>query len=131
MPPSPSLSAPDPNTQAFPVLTPVQIDRIRPLGLIRGVQSGETLYQPNDSGVPFFVVLSGQMEVLRPTLDGERRVVIHNPGCFTDEMTMIAGQGCWVHGRVTAPGEFLELSRDAMLALVARDAELSEILIRF
>jgi hypothetical protein len=32
MPPSPSLSAPDPNTQAFPVLTPAQIDRIRPLG---------------------------------------------------------------------------------------------------
>jgi len=43
---------------------------------------------------------------------------------------MIAGQRCWVHGRVTAPGEFLELSRDAMLALVARDAELSEILMR-
>ena len=110
MPPSPSLSALDPNTQAFPVLTPTQIDRIRPLGHIRGVQSGETLYKPNDSAVPLFVVLSGQMEVLRPTLDGERLVVIHNPGCFTGEMTMIAGQRCWVHGRVTATGEFLELS---------------------
>jgi len=130
MPASPNLSAADPNTQAFPVLTPAQIDRIRPLGHIRGVQSRETLYKPNDSAVPFFVVLSGQMEVLRPTLDGERLVVIHNPGCFTGEMTMIAGQRCWVHGRVTAPGEFLELSRDAMLGLVARDAELSEILMR-
>ena len=78
MPASPNLSAADPNTQAFPVLTPAQIDRIRPLGHIRGVQSRETLYKPNDSAVPFFVVLSGQMEVLRPTLDGERLVVIHN-----------------------------------------------------
>jgi len=68
------------------------------------------------------------MEVLRPTLDGERLVTTHNPGCFTGEMTLIAGQRCWVHGRVTARGEFLELSRDALLALVARDAELSEIL---
>jgi thioredoxin reductase (NADPH) len=121
---------PDANTQAFPRLTSTQIARIRPLGHIRNVQSGETLYKPNDSAVPFFVVLSGQMEVLRPTLDGERLVTTHNPGCFTGEMTMIAGQRCWVHGRVTAPGEFLQLSREAMLALVARDGELSEILMR-
>jgi thioredoxin reductase (NADPH) len=125
-----SPSALDAGTQAFPVLTSAQIDRIRPLGHIRGVQSGERLYNPNDSAVPFFVVLSGQMEVLRPTLDGERLVVTHNSGCFTGEMTMIAGQRSWVHGRVTASGEFLELSREAMLALVARDAELSEILMR-
>ena len=51
MPPSPSLSALDPNTQAFPVLTPTQIDRIRPLGHIRGVQSGETLYKPGITAV--------------------------------------------------------------------------------
>jgi thioredoxin reductase (NADPH) len=111
-------------------LTSTQIDRIRPLGHIRSVQSGETLFKPNDSAVPFFVVLSGQMEALRPTLDRERLVITHNPGSFTGEMTMIAGQRYLAHGRVTAPGKFLELSRDAMLALVARDAELSEILLR-
>jgi thioredoxin reductase (NADPH) len=123
-------SPPAANTPAFPLLTFTQIDRIRPLGHVRNVQGGETLYEPNDSAVPFFVVLSGQMEVLRPTLDGERLVITHNPGSFTVEMTMIAGQRCWVHGRVTTPGDFLELSRDALLAFVARDAELSEILMR-
>jgi len=123
-------SALDANTQAFPLLTATQIDRIRPLGHIRSVQSGEALFQPNDSAVPFFVLLSGQMEIVQPTLDGERTVTTHGPGGFTGEMTMISGQRCLVHGRVTAPGEFLELSRDAMLALVARDAELSEILMR-
>jgi thioredoxin reductase (NADPH) len=120
----------DPNTQAFPVLTRAQIDRIRPLGHIKSVQSGETLFEPNDLDVPFFVVLSGQMDVSRPTLDGERLVTTHTAGCFNGEMAMISGQRCLVRGRVTAPGEFLELTRDAMLALVARDAELSEILMR-
>ncbi len=72
MPPTPSPNALDADPQALPVLTSAQIDRIRPLGHIRSVESGETLYKPNDSAVPFFVVLSGQMEVLRPTLDGER-----------------------------------------------------------
>src|SRR6202020_1349361 len=118
------------DTQAFPVLTSAQIDRIRPFGHIRIVQSGETLFEPNDSAVPFFVVLSGQMDVSRPTLEGERLVTTHTPGCFNGEMAMISGQRCLVRGRVTVPGQFLELTRDAMLALVARDAELSEILMR-
>jgi hypothetical protein len=39
----PSPSAPDACTQAFHVLTSNQIDRIRPLGYIQIVQSGETL----------------------------------------------------------------------------------------
>ncbi len=88
--PQPNPHASDANAQAFPRLTPTQIDRIRPLGHIRVVESGETLFQPNDFNVPFFVVLSGQMEVSRPTLDGERLVTIHVPGCFNGEMAMIS-----------------------------------------
>jgi hypothetical protein len=52
-------SPPSPNAPS------TQIDRICPLGHIRNVQSGETLYEPNDSAVPSFVVLSSRMEVLR------------------------------------------------------------------
>src|ERR1700677_5179556 len=123
-------SALDANTQAFPVLTPTQIDRIRPLGHVRNVQRGEILFEPNDTAVPFFVLLTGGMEIVQPGLDGERQLVTHGPGAFTGEMTMISGQGALVRGRVTEPGEFLELGGDAMRSLVARDAELSEILMR-
>ena len=126
----PIPSALDARTQAFPALTAAQIDRIRPLGHTRSVQPGESLFEPDDTGVPFFVLLSGQMEIVQPTLDGERPVTTHGPGGFTGEMTMISGQRCLVRGRVTEAGEFLELSRDALLTLVARDAELSEILLR-
>src|SRR6202043_2289664 len=45
-------------------------------------------------------------------------------------MTMISGRRCLVRGRVTEPGEFLELSADGLRSLVARDAELSEIFMR-
>ena len=43
---------------------------------------------------------------------------------------MISGQRCLVRGRVTEPGDFLELSADELRSLVAKDAELSEILMR-
>ncbi len=67
-------------TQAFPVLTSAQIDRIRPLGRVRQVQQGEILFEPNDTAIRFFVVLSGSMEIVQPSLDGERALVSHGPG---------------------------------------------------
>jgi len=126
----PIPSALDARTQAFPVLTPAQIDRIRPLARPRSFPGGAILFGPGDTAVPFYVLLSGSMEIVQPALDGERPIATHSPGEFTGEMTMISGQRCLVRGRVTEPGEFLELSGDALRSLVAKDAELSEILMR-
>ncbi|SPF56272.1 Cyclic nucleotide-regulated FAD-dependent pyridine nucleotide-disulfide oxidoreductase [Candidatus Sulfopaludibacter sp. SbA4] len=126
----PTPSALDARTQAFPVLTPAQIDRIRPSGHSRSVHLGDILFEPHDVGVPFFVLLSGSMEIVQPDFDGERPIATHGPGEFTGEITMISGQRCLVRGRVTEPGEFLELSGDALRSLVAKDAEMSEILLR-
>jgi thioredoxin reductase (NADPH) len=126
----PSLSFPELRTQTFPVLTSAQIDRIRPLGHVRNVQRGEILFEPNDTAIRFFVLLSGSMEVVQPSLDGERALVTHGPGQFTGEMTMITGQRSLARGRVTEAGEFLELDGETLRSLVAKDAELSEILLR-
>lgn len=43
---------------------------------------------------------------------------------------MISGRRSLVRGRVTEPGEFLELSAESLRSLVAKDAELSEIFMR-
>ncbi len=126
----PAPSVLDARTQAFPVLTVAQIDRIRPGSKVRKVEPGEILFQPDDTGVPFFVLLSGSMEIVQPDLKGERPIVTHNPGEFTGEIFMISGQRCLVRGRVTEAGEFLELSGDGLRSIVARDAELSEIFMR-
>ncbi len=127
---SPPASVLDPRTQAFPVLTADQIDRIRPYSHLRNVERGEILFEPNATAVPFFVLLSGSMEIVQPSLDGERSIATHDPGEFTGEMTMISGQRSLVRGRVTAAGQFLEVDGEALRTLVAKDAELSEILLR-
>jgi thioredoxin reductase (NADPH) len=123
-------SALDPNTQAFPVLNHVQIQRIQPLGKVRRVADGEILFEPDDTNVPFFVLLSGSMEIVQPTLEGERAIAKHGAGQFTGEITMISGRRSLVRGRVTAPGEFLELTGDGLRSLIAKDSELSEIFMR-
>ena len=128
----PAPSALDASTQIFPTLTPAQIERLRLGGKPRKVSPGEILFKPNDTAVPFFVLLSGSMEIVQPGgLDGpERPITTHGPGAFTGEISMISGQRCLVLGRVTEAGEFLEITPDGLRAVVARDAELSEIVMR-
>src|SRR5216683_6072370 len=123
-------SALDTRTQAFPVLSVSQIDRIRACSRSRQVAAGDILFEPGDENVPFYVLLSGGMEIVQPDLAGEHLIAKHGPAQFTGEMTMISGRRCLVRGRVTEPGEFLELVGDGLRLLVARDAELSEIFMR-
>ncbi|MGB7132253.1 MAG: FAD-dependent oxidoreductase [Candidatus Sulfotelmatobacter sp.] len=115
---------------AFPVLRDEQINRIRPLSKLRKVKTGDILFEPGDSDVPFFVVLSGGLEIVQPEQHGERLIVKHGPGAFTGEMTMISGRLSLARGRVTEAGEFLEMSNQDFRGLVARDGELSEIFMR-
>jgi thioredoxin reductase (NADPH) len=126
----PKPSALDARTQAFPILTEAQIARIRAVGKLRQVKKDDILFDIGDTKVPFFVLLSGRMEIVQADLRGEHPVAKHDPGEFTGEMTMISGRRCLVRGRVTESGEFLEVSGDALRSLVAKDAELSEIFMR-
>ncbi len=128
--PMPIPSALDSRTQAFPVLTEAHIARIRPLGKVRQVSKGEIVFEPGDSDVPFFVLLSGNMEIVQPDMNSERPVAVHGPHEFTGEMTMISGRRSLVRGRATEAGEWLELTGESLRSLVARDAELSEIFMR-
>jgi thioredoxin reductase (NADPH) len=123
-------SGPVNQEHAFPALTTAQIDRIRPYGKIRQMAAGEILFEPGDVSVPFFVLLSGALEIVQPSLSGERKIVTHQAGGFTGEMTMISRRGALARGRVTEAGEFLEVSPENLNHLVAREADLSEILMR-
>src|ERR1700756_3678424 len=101
-------SALDARTQAFPVLSSWQIDRIRSCSRSRQVAAGDILFEPGDENVPFYVLLSGRMEIVQSDLAGEPLIAKHGPGEFTGEMTMISGRRCLARGRITEPGEFLE-----------------------
>lgn len=126
----PPVSALDANTQTFPVLTDAQVSRLRPGSTVRQVQPGDILFRPGDTRMSFFVVLSGEMEIVQPSLNGERLIIKHGPGEFTGEVSMISGQPCLVIGRVTQGGELLEMKPEDFRAVIARDMELSEILMR-
>src|SRR5512133_3485871 len=114
----------------FPKLTPVQISRIEPHGSIRSVHLGEVLIEQGDTSVPFFVVITGEIEIVRPFGTQETLITIHSDGQFTGEVNMLSGRRSLVRARVTKPGKVIELDHQQMLSLVQTDAELSGIFMR-
>jgi thioredoxin reductase (NADPH) len=114
----------------FPKLTPAQIDRIAAHGHIRSVQPGEMLIEQGDTSVPFFVVITGEVEIVRPFDAYETLVTVHGYGEFTGEVNMLSGRRSFFRARATKPGKLIELDHQQMLTLVQTDAELSDILMR-
>ena len=118
-------------TDAFPVLTAEQITRIRDAGRVRNVELGEVLFEPGLTNAPFWVVLSGGLDIIQPDgTGGERALLTYHAGAFTGEMTTISNRAGMARGRVSEAGEFIELTSQQLHALLARDAELNEILMR-
>jgi thioredoxin reductase (NADPH) len=114
----------------FPTLTPAQIERIQSHGVVRQVASGETLVEAGDPVVPFFVVKSGEIEIIRPSSLGDTLVVVHGPGKFTGEINMILGRRSLMRARVSESGDVVQLTREQLLGLVQDDAEIGELVMR-
>src|ERR671910_1985012 len=114
----------------FPTLTAAQMARISTHGHRRPTTAGEILVDVGDKSVPFFVVVSGAVQILRPSGATGTLIVTHRPGEFLGEGNMIAGRRALIRALVSESGEVLELDRQQLLALVQNDAELSEIVMR-
>jgi thioredoxin reductase (NADPH) len=114
----------------FPKLTPVQLSRIATRGHVRSMDEGEVLYEQGRKAVPFFVVISGELEVVRPSIPVETLVTNYESGQFTGEVGTLSGRRSLFRVRASKPGKVIELDRQQMLGLVQTDAELGEILMR-
>jgi thioredoxin reductase (NADPH) len=116
--------------QMFPALTHAQVERVRRHGRLRPIAQGERLFEAGAADAAFFVVLRGRVDIVRPAIEGDTLIQSLGPGQFTGEVALLARRRPLVRAEVAEPGEAVELSRDALLALVQTDSELSEILMR-
>ena len=116
--------------QTFPTLTPAQIARLTPHGETMAVRKGQILTEPGDRHRKLFVVLSGSLEVVLPTMTGEKLVIVVEPGSFTGEMSNLRGVGGLTRTRVREDGEVLAITDDQLRIVVQTDARLSELMMR-
>lgn len=111
-------------------MTRQQVNHIEKYGRVREVHTGEILVEQGDVAPPFYVIIAGELEILRPFGTHETLVTVHRSGQFTGEVNMLSGRRSLVRARVTKPGKVIELDRQQMLSLVQTDAEVSSILMR-
>src|SRR5690606_29982958 len=83
-----------------------------------------------ETDVPFFVIQSGEIEIVRPSSLGDLVIAANGPGKFTGEVSMILDRPAMMRLRVSEPGEVVELTREQMHTLIQTDAEISEILMQ-
>lgn len=121
---------PDVRSQMFPRLDAAQISRVRPVARERRLPAGLILVEPGDSVLPFFVVIDGEIEIVRPDAATEELIVVHGPGEFVGEVNSLSGRRSLVRARTRTAATVLELTREALRLLVQTDAELGEILLR-
>jgi thioredoxin reductase (NADPH) len=120
-------TAPD---HMFPTLTPAQQTRVADQGTVRQVQPGETLVEANAQGNKFFIVITGQLNIIRASGNTEEVVAVVVPGAFTGELNILSGRRGLVRIRAEEPSEVIEIGREQLLSLIQTDSELSDIFLR-
>src|SRR5882724_4931379 len=116
--------------QIFPILSPAQVSRVASHGNTRQVHKGEVLLEVGEKNIRFFVVNTGQVEIVQPSDHVEIPVALFGPGQFTGEITMLSGRRGLVRIRARENGAVIELDREHLLSIVQNDSELSEIFMR-
>jgi thioredoxin reductase (NADPH) len=121
---------PQNNEALFPILTAAQLQRVAACGAVRDIDAGTVVVEQGDASVPFIVVLSGELEVVRPVPGGEEVVAVHKAGNFFGDIVMLSGRRSMVIARMRVTGQLIEVQREALQQLVQNDSELGEILTR-
>src|SRR5260370_25064236 len=115
---------------AFARLSLGQIDALRPWGRVRPIAPGDVLFQEEDRGFSFYVVLDGAVEIVEQSGGTSREVTVHEPGEFTGDVDTLSGRASLVTGRASARGEVLELTAAALRQAVDALPEIGETVLK-
>ena len=94
------------------------------------MRAGEILVEQGEAKIPFFVVLSGELEAVRPACATETLITIFRAGQFSGEVNTLSGRRAMARLRARTDGDVIQVPREHLLALVQTDEGLSEILMR-
>jgi thioredoxin reductase (NADPH) len=118
---------PDPDDPAaFPVWDTTTLAELADYGRERDVAAGEVLLQAGRATTGFFVVLDGELEVVRPDVDRDVRVGMIGPGQFVGGASLLRGQRPYLTARATRPGRVLDIPPDQFRRLMAARRHLAD-----
>jgi thioredoxin reductase (NADPH) len=113
--------------QRFLALDPAEIERVRRFGEVRSYAAGETLFKVGEEGHGLYVVLTGNVDLIRHLESGALKTFhTHGPGSVMGEMAQLVGRPALVDGRAQGPVEALTILPDRVRALIVAETELGD-----
>jgi thioredoxin reductase (NADPH) len=114
----------------FPRLDAAQIARLTPHGHRRSAAADEVIFDQGERHRSVFVLLSGRLEIVNPSREGQTVVTLHGAGEFTGEVDILSGRPSLLRANAAENSELLEIDPASLRRVVQTDAELSEIFLR-
>jgi thioredoxin reductase (NADPH) len=115
----------------FPVLEPVEIERVRRFGEVRSYGAGEALAKVGEKGHGLAVILAGTVEITQHDESGRREpIVTHRAGAFMGELAQLAGRPALVDAYAQTAVDALIIPPEQLRALLIAEAELGERVMR-
>jgi len=126
------MAAQDLNAMAFPKLTEEQIRQLaRYAGAsTKTFHAGEALFHAGDRDPKFFVIKSGELEIIDVTGDQPKTIRVQGPGDFTGDVGHLTGSPKVVSAIARSDCEVYEMSEAELRKVLNQDPELSDLILQ-
>jgi thioredoxin reductase (NADPH) len=114
------------DTVASPPLSASELSEMGAFGTEKAVTAGEILFRAGEASYDLFVVLEGEVEVVRSDGNDEVVLVTFGPGTFVGELTLLTGQRRFLTGRVSRAGRVLVIEQAQFRRLMSLRPALAE-----
>jgi len=126
------MAAQDLNAMAFPKLTEEQITQLaRYAGAsMKTFRAGEALFRAGDRDPKFFVIKSGELEIIDVTGDQPKTIRVQGPGDFTGDIGHLTGSPKVVSAIARSDCEVYEMSEAELRKVLNQDPQLSDVILQ-
>ena len=117
--------------QTFPVLSEDMAGRIARFGLHEALADGDHVFRRGERAVDFFLVCTGEIEIIDHGDHGEEGIVHHHrERQFTGELDLFNDRKILVSGRAVGPAEVIRVPRADFRQLIVAEPDIGEIIMR-
>jgi len=117
---------------AFPILNDTQINDLAQCtdATPKVYRDGEALFTVGQRNMNFFIVTSGEVEIIDRSSDEPRTITVHRKGEFTGDVSHLTGLPAVVSAFARGDCEVLEISGDALRRVLNTCPGISDILLQ-
>jgi signal transduction histidine kinase len=94
------------------------------------LSDGQEILRQGDKDYPFFVVLEGRIRVTKHTNNEEMLLVVHGPGQFTGEISMLTGAPVIATARADGPTRVVRFTNAEFRSMLVECPQLAEPVLR-